>query len=392
MPHPSPTRVVILQPSLTKYRVPVYRKLAATSGIDLKLVYGQDPGVPNVEPDGFRASYEPHKHLGIGKHRPFVWQPAQLKYADRRHADVLITVWNSRWLSLPLALRKARKQGVRTVVWGHGYSKNESPSRAKVRQKIGMMADAMLFYSQTIANQYIADGADPKRVFVAPNCLDQAPIQAARQAWLGEPDRLDAFRRENNIPIDAEPILYVSRFDSANRVELLLQAASHLANQRPKLRIHLIGKGEPEMSHLKAMTRELNIRDRVRFLGPIYDEKQIAPWYLTAKAFCYPANIGLSLHHAMGYGLPVVTGDNLQSHNPEIERLENGVNGILFEHNDSHSLAKCLNDLLSNESKRNEMSNKAALTVTEHYTINTMAQGFLNAINCASMNEAGQSK
>ncbi|MEM9421583.1 MAG: hypothetical protein AAF986_03600, partial [Pseudomonadota bacterium] len=131
-PDTLPTRVLLQQPALPKYRLPVFKCLADQPGIQLKLVYGEDEGVPNVEPEGLDASFVPHTHVGIGKRRPFIWQSAQLKYADPTLTDVLILVWNSRWLSLPLALRKARKHGIRTVVWGHGYSKNESPRRAKL--------------------------------------------------------------------------------------------------------------------------------------------------------------------------------------------------------------------------------------------------------------------
>lgn len=378
-----PTRVVIQQPSLAKYRVPVYRLLAQQPGIDLKLVYGKDPGVPNVEPDGFAASFEPHRHLGVGKRRPFVWQPAQLKYADPRHADVLVMVWNSRWLSLPLALRKARKRGVRTVVWGHGYSKNESPRRAALRKKVGLMADAMLFYSQTIADRYLADGVDPARVFVAPNCLNQEPIQAARDAWLADPAKLAAFRAEHGVPDEAEPILYVSRFDPANRADLLLRAAAELAPKRPNLRVHLIGKGEPEASRLKSLSDELGIADRVRFLGAIYGEPDLAPWFLTARAFCYPSNIGLSLHHAMGYGLPVITSDDGAVQNPEFEALTDNENGLLFNSGQGDALARTIERVLADPDFRDRLGREAHATATRRYALPNMVAGFVRAITAA---------
>lgn len=371
---------MIIQPSLAKYRVPVYRMLAQEPGIDLKVVYGKDPGVPNVEPDGFEASFEPHRHLGIGRRRPFVWQPAQLRYADPRLADVMITVWNSRWLSLLLALRKARKRGVRTVVWGHGYSKQESPTRARLRKRVGGMADAMLFYSRRVADRYIEQGVDPTKVFVAPNGLDQEPIQAAREVWLATPDRLAVFRREQNVPEEAEPILYVSRFDPANRVDLLLHAVARLAGGRPNLRVHLVGKGEPEMTRLQNLASELGIEDRLRFLGPIYTEDELAPWFLTARAFCYPDNIGLSLHHAMGYGLPVVTGDNAATQNPEYEALVPGENGLIYPAGDADGLADSLNKLLSEERLADRLGQAALQTARTRYNLPNMCRGFLEAI------------
>ncbi len=375
-----PTRVVILQPSLAKYRVPVYRRLAQTPGLDLKLVYGQDQGIPNVEPDGFNASFAPHRHLKIAKRRLFVWSSAQLKYADPRHADVLVLVWNSRWLSLPLALRKARKNGVRTVVWGHGYSKNESPWRAKLRRRLGLQADAMLFYSASVAKQYEQAGVPKNRIFVAPNSLDQAPIAAARDAWESNPQRLDAFRREHGVTPDQTPILYVSRFDPANRVDLLLRAAAQIAPQHPGLRLHLVGKGEPEMSRLQSLTRELGLTDRVRFLGPIYDEDQLAPWFLTAKAFCYPSNIGLSILHAMGYGLPVITADDIDSQNPEFEALEAGHNGLVYPPNDTSALAATMDRLLSDPALGEKLGHGARETIATRYNLEAMTSGYLAAL------------
>ena len=48
-------RLTIQQPSLAKYRVPVFRELSRVPDIDLKLLYGSRPDLPNVEPEGFNA-------------------------------------------------------------------------------------------------------------------------------------------------------------------------------------------------------------------------------------------------------------------------------------------------------------------------------------------------
>jgi hypothetical protein len=50
-----PVRVVIQNWALPQYRIAVFRELARTTGIDLKVVYGRTAGLPNVDPDGFEA-------------------------------------------------------------------------------------------------------------------------------------------------------------------------------------------------------------------------------------------------------------------------------------------------------------------------------------------------
>ena len=375
MSEAKPLRVVIQQPSLAKYRVPVYRVLAAEPGIDLTLVYGQDEGVPNVGPDGFEARFEPHRHVRILGRNVFEWSDAQLRYADPATTDVLVMVWNTRWLSLPLALHKARRRGVRTVVWGHGYSKDEAPWRAKLRRRVAGMADAVLFYSRSVADRYVAEGFPAGKVFVAPNSLDQAPIRAARHAWEANPARLAAFRAERGMTDATENLLFVSRFDPANGLDVLLRALAELASTCPHLRLNLVGKGEPEETRLQVLAAELNIADRVHFLGPIYEEERLAPWFLTADLFVYPQNVGLSLLHAFGYGVPVVTSDRLEGQNPEVEALVDGVNGRLYAHGRPEALAGTLAAVLNDAPARRSMAAAAAETVASRYNVPAMVQG-----------------
>ncbi|MEQ8209929.1 MAG: glycosyltransferase family 4 protein [Lacipirellulaceae bacterium] len=383
---PSETiRVVIQQPSLAKYRVPVFRELAAREGIEFDLLYGDLDGIPNVDAQGFRSELVPlgqHRFLGT----ELLWHTAQGRAVSKRNADVAVLVWNARYLSLIPTLLKAKLTGVKTILWGHGYSKAESTPRRLIRQSIAKLSDALLFYNQPAADQYLAEGFSENRVYVACNSLDQAPVQAARQHWLDRPDELEAFKHENELN-EGPTVLYVSRFETGNRVDLLIEAAAKLRNKHPHLNVILIGKENDEQLRLKALAEELGVTQNVRFLGAIYEEEQLAAWFLSADVFCYPANIGLSLLHAFGYGLPVVTGSHIASHNPEIAALRDGKNGALFPHGDSDALASTLERFLSDSEYRNKLGSNAWQTATEEFTLGNMIDGFEAAIRyCYSKN------
>ena len=239
-------RVVITQPSLAKYRVPVYRELAQREGIDLKVAYAESHGITNVQPDGFEALFSPMHTVPtpVGK---MLIHPAQWRYATQKQTDTLILSWDIHYLSLIPAIIRARKNGVRTILWGHGYSKNESPLRLRLREKVGNMADATLFYNQSTADRYIGRGFDQNRVFVAPNAIDQQPIQAARQHWLQRPDELQTFKNDHSIN-SGPMILFVSRLDPNNRLDLLIQAVPKIKTEFPDIQVVVIGKGEEELS------------------------------------------------------------------------------------------------------------------------------------------------
>lgn len=377
-----PLRLSIQQPALPRYRVPVFRALAQRPGIRLRLVYGQIPGgPPNVAPEGFDGVSEPERVLRLGS-RQLLWHQAQCRIASRRCSDVAVLSWNLHYTSLVPALLRAKANGVGAVLWGHGYSKHEAGWRSGLRRSVTSLADALLFYNHTAAQRYIDAGVARERVFVALNALDQTPIQAARANCLAAPETLARFRAEHDL--GAGPLLlFVSRFDHDNRIDLLLRAAARLAPAMPDLRIALVGKG-PADAELRQLASSLGIASLVRFPGAIYDEAAIAPWFCAAHAFVYPANVGLSLLHAFGYGLPIVTGDRLDAQNPEIEALEHERNGLLFRDGDDASLAESLRRLIVDPPLRQRLAHEALATVTQRFTLSNMVDGMEAAVRFAA--------
>ncbi len=379
--HEGPIRFRLVQPAQPKYRVAVFRELAARPGIDFELVYAEEPGLPNAPAEGYHARYAPQRRVRLGS-QVLLWHGAHLREVSRRRADVVGMTWNTRYLSLVPALQLARARGVGTVLWGHGFSKNETARRLRLRIGVGRMASAVVLYNHGAAERAIAEGIERERVFVALNALDQGPIQAARAAWVGEAGKIEAFRRERRL--EGRPIvLFVSRLEPANRVDLLLDSVARLGPALPGVTAVIVGGGADE-ARLRRRAKDLGLGDRARFEGPIYDEMALAGWMTAADAFCYPANVGLSLLHAFGYGLPVVTGDNLASHNPEIEALRDGVNGLLFRDGDAGSLAECLRRVLTDRGMAASMRAEARRTVLERFTVQRMVDGLEAAVRFAA--------
>jgi glycosyltransferase involved in cell wall biosynthesis len=382
-----PTRVVIQQPTLAKYRVPVFANLAARRNVDLHLDYGSMDELPNVEPEGFGGTFVPIRKVkvagrGVLMHPP-IW--------DRTAADacdVLILTWNLHFANLVPALLRAKKNGVKIILWGHGYSKNEAGWRAWPRSKVGRMADATLLYNHATADKLVAGGYDRDRTFVALNAIDQTPVATSREEWTSQPEKLAAWQREHDLVRDdgmLRPlVLFVSRLEPANEVDVLLRAMAVL-KQRPELadaRVTVIGKG-PNLEELRALGGSLGLGDSLHMPGPIYDEAALAPWFLTAAAaggYCYPHNIGLSILHAFGYGCAVVTGDEIAGQNPEIEAHRNEENGLLFKRGDVDDLAAVLSRLLLDPSLRQRLSAEALRTASEQFTLDRMVDGFIMAI------------
>ena len=381
-PEPAlPIRVSIVQPALPAYRVPVFRELASREGIESTLHYAEQPNLSNAAPEGFRAQTVRRRSVRV-KGQAFFVEPYLWSLAMPKASDVLVAGWNTRSLLLGPALGRAKRKGVGTVVWGHGFSKRESPRRLKMRDAMACKADAVVFYNNAGADafrarnpEYLASGGG---VFVAINSLDQQEIQAARTEWLGRPADLAAFRAERGLPEDGPVAVFVSRLLEENRVDLLLEATAKI----PELTTVVIGKG-PDKERLEGIARRLGIESRVRFPGPVYGEPQIAPWYLSSQVFVYPVNIGLSAMHALGYGVPIVTSDDIASHNPEIEAVEDGVNAMLYKDGDVDAMADAIRALTGDREKQHAFSEAARKTVIERFNVPKMVDGLEAAIRHA---------
>ncbi|MEM9065858.1 MAG: glycosyltransferase family 4 protein [Planctomycetota bacterium] len=291
---------------------------------------------------------------------------------------MLVLEWNIRLLSLVPAILKARMAGLRVIVWGHGFSKHESPIKAFFRRSAARLAHGVMFYNRGTAERHVrSHGFDPSRVYVAINSLDQRPIAGARERCVAEPDGVRALRDEHRI--DGPLILYVSRLLEENRAELLFDALVVLRERFPGVTVAIIGAG-PDEERLRNEAGAKGVAEHVRFLGKIYGEDRLSWWFSASDVFCYPQNIGLAMMHAMGYGVPVVTSDSPDLHGPEIEALVNGENGLLYKHGDGADLAEKLAAILSDPDLRARMSEAALETVRERFSLDRMVDGYEAAV------------
>lgn len=373
----APVRVVLQQPALVRYRVPVFRELASRPGIELKVEYAEYPGLPNVKPEGFAGEFVPLRQFFVAG-QELTWHSAQWRNATRRKADVLILSWSSRYISLIPTLLRAKLAGVKTVVWGHGVSKRESRLSFAFRAGLAKLATCVVFYNHTNAGRFVEQGFDRSRVFVALNCLDQTGIRQAKAAWQDDPRKLQEFRDQKGLG-NGPIVLFVSRLDPNNRVDLLIEAAAIMARQRDDLRVVIVGSGE-DSDRLKQLIADRGLGRHVMMVGAVYNEMELAPYYLSADVYCYPRNIGLSVLHAFGYGLPVVTSDDMTTHNPEIEAIRPGENGLMYKDGDAASLAATLQRLIDDPALAQKMAAEALRTVDERFTLKNMVDGFEAAI------------
>lgn len=380
--------VQIVQPLVPHYRVPFFEGIARLEQLRVRLsvspeVSGMPPSLP-VKGAHVEARHFHREMLG----NRAIWQRGLTLDPTLKRGDVLVIDGNPRYLSNVPLLLAARRRGVAIVWWGHGWSATSNITRTRIRLKMMHVADVVLLYTDAERDDLIARGFDPARVFALNNAVDDARIDAAVRAWPAE--RLAAFRDEHELR-DRKVLLFCGRLRETPPTELdvALRALAQLVARSPEYLLAIVGEG-PGVTKLHGLAASLGVFGHTKWLGAIYDEAALAPWFMSAQCFVYPGPIGLSLIQALGYGLPVLTHENRREHNPEIAALVEGVTGLTFPRGDDRALAARIESLCTDDLLRARMSQAARDIVADQYSMRGMVQRFARAVTAASQIVAGR--
>jgi glycosyltransferase involved in cell wall biosynthesis len=357
----------------------LFRELARNRNISLTVVHAQTADLPNCAADGFVTDEVDDWNIPLAGNR-ILWHRPQWTLATRNQCDVLVLSGNLRYASLLPGLLRARRNRIATVLWGHHYGKSGGLFSESLRKNVYFrLADSILCYSHGVANSIRQCPAFAAKTFVAPNAIDQNPVNEARLYWAAHPENLETFRIRNQLGIGPH-LLFVSRIKPRNHLEILLETLAKIRREFPNASATIIGAHNEEQRRIKNLAVERGLEYAVRFPGAIYDEQELAPWFLTADAFVYPSQIGLSLFHALGYGLPVIAGVHERLNNPEVEALQDGVNGFRFVDGNSDQAVDRTLQILRNPGLKIQMGRNALETVRDEFNIERMARNFLAAI------------
>jgi len=182
----------------------------------------------------------------------------------------------------------------------------------------------------------------------------------------------------------------VSRLSNGEKLHTLIETWQLISHAVPEARLVIIGDG-PARHELLAHVEALGVSRSVRCVGAIYGEHAVAPYFLSARLMLHPTRIGLSLNHAMLYGVPVATFDDAATHSPEFEALRDGLNGVAVPPGDVKELARRAADVLRNPALAADLGHRARETMTTRYTMDAMVASFLAATrraHAASMRRA----
>ncbi len=369
-------KVVVVQPLLPHYSIAFFNRIVELHP-DVQLVVLADIATRN----GLNQYRTEHcrfevVHLANVEKSGVAFRPGLLRLLARQQADVVVFSATPRDFSQILALVLYRLLGRKAVAWGMFHRIGGPRFISTIYFKLaGRFATRCLTYTRVGATNLISLGVPKHKIGIVGTAIDERVPLAQREART--PQELATFRTLQGLD-GKHVVLQVVRLSRIKRPELLVLAAEQLLRQRQDLIFVLIGQGEMR-AELERMVAERGMQQAFRFMGPIYDEEQLSYWYMNADVFVVPTCIGLSAHHAMCYGVPVVTDDSLDSQASEFFILANGLNCKIYKEGNASHLADQLLSIVTNDALRKSLEANCITTISIH-NIKSKANNFINKL------------
>lgn len=285
------------------------------------------------------------------KKLPFglTYQKGMISLLFKPYNDYFIMLYSnclSTWLFLFFAKLFPNKK---VYGWTHGWYGKESRYETFIKKLVFKRADEIFTYGDYARNLMIKEGFRPEKLHTLHNSLNYDAQIEMRNSNLASNIYEVHFGNRNPV------LVFIGRLTPIKKLDMIIDALSKLNNRGELYNLVYIGDG-PEKLKLEEMSSRLGVSEQVWFYGACYDERTNAELIYNADLCVAPGNVGLTAMHAMVFGTPVMSHNNLPYQMPEFEAIKPMKTGSFFEYGDINSLV----DEISNwfvlyKNKRNEI-------------------------------------
>ena len=232
-----------------------------------------------------------------------------------------------------------------------------------IRKFVYKHADATINYASCAYDILPSYGVNKDKIFVTYNTPDTESLMRLREKVSSMPPLLEKKQR----------ILHIGRLVKWKRVDLLIDAYAKICSNFPNSELTIIGNG-PEMENLQSLAENLGLKDRVVFVGAIYDPFTLGQYMHESSIYVLAGMGGLSINEAMCYSLPVVCS---VCDGTEKDLVQDGVNGSYFENGNVDSLAKCIEKLLKNPQAIKDFGEMSFRKIRNDINLDTVSSRFV---------------
>ena len=235
------------------------------------------------------------------------------------------------------------------------------------RHTLGKAAK-VIAVSNSVAQQLRSQQLVPEeKIAVIPNGIDVARYRRALENF----DR-KSFLKSKHLPTESLLVGSIGELRILKRHDDFIRAAARVAREVPNTHFVIAGvdtsPNEEHRRQLQSLVADLQLSDRVHFLGWLDDADQLLCALDAFVSASETESFGLSIAEAMATGTSVVATRTEGAQ----EVVEDEASGLLVPIGDVDQTAAALIRLLKNEALRMQLGERAAKVVQERFSLDRM--------------------
>jgi glycosyltransferase involved in cell wall biosynthesis len=369
-------KVTIIQATIKQYRESFYlqlRERLSKYRIELTVIYSKPGRIDESKKDNIDLPAALKKKV---RRIYFLNDRILIQFLPMaeliRRSDLIIIDQATGFLHNYPLLMLSRLGLKKVAFWGHGYNRQGNPKSFSERLKRYFVTWTRWWfaYTQETAHYLESVGVSPDKITNFENAIDTSGFRNILESVTLE--EIVNMRHHLKIREGDRVGLYCGSLYAEKRVPYLLNAAMRIAALEPHFRLLVVGGG----SEADIVRRASNGNPCIVYAGPLFGRDK-AICFRMAEIFLNPGLVGLAILDSFTAGLPFVTTKEAL-HSPEIDYLDNGVNGLMVSGNEE-VFVNTVVDLMRDPGCL-ALMRQGALESASRYTIENMVKNMSNGI------------
>jgi len=268
--------------------------------------------------------------------------------------------------------------GKKVFFWTHGFKGTDKGFKKLIRILYFKLANALLLYGNYSKELMIKSGFDENKLFVIYNSLDttkQFNLLNNNNSHLIFEEKTKLFSNP-----DLLTVIFIGRLVKEKNILFVINAVKNLSEKGQPINCIIIGNG-PEMDSIRTFISSNHLENNIYLTGALYEEEEICKYFQMSNLMISPGNVGLNCMHSLAYGVPVLTHDNFQFQNPEVEAIIPGETGLLFKYNNYDDLLLKIKEWENNRFSKEEIREKCQRIIANRYNPKNHAANIIKAID-----------
>jgi len=365
-------KVLIIYKYLPQYRMEFFEQLKTQLvkyNVELQLIHGKSNKVDALKKDEANIEWAnciPNRTIKAGS-KVLIWQPV---LSFLKNKDLIITLPENKLLLNYYLMISRHFSKYKFAYWGHVYNMQKDLKSLRNIGKLMFLnrCDWWFGYTNSSKRFLVNRNYPENKITVVQNSIATSALRKCYSDITEKESHI--LKKElgitgNNIAIYCGAMYPEKDFD------FILEACGNIKKELPDFHMIFIGSGIES----KKITNAEKKSPWIHYVGPKFGKDRVI-YFKISSIQLMPRLVGLAIIDSFALETPIITTTN-SFHGPEIEYLENDVNGVKTDDNlndYSQAIIKTLKD------KKYNALTSGCKSSAEKYTIDKMVENFLNGI------------